>query len=660
MSRIGVFVCHCGTNIAGTVDVEAVADAARLMPNVAYSTAYKYMCSDPGQQMIVDTIEEQGLDRVVIASCSPRMHELTFRKVLADKTDLNEYMLEVANIREQCSWVHKDKDEGTAKAIDLVAMAVAKVDSDQPLKTAEIPITPRTLVVGAGIAGIQAALDVADAGFPVTLVEREPSIGGKMVKLDKTFPTLDCSACICTPKMSEAGNHPNIEIMNLAEVESVTGYIGNFDVTIRRKAKYIDYDLCTGCGLCETKCPSKTPNEFDEGLSMRKAIYKPFPQAVPSKPTIDAEHCRKLQSGKCGVCEKICPTGAIRYDDKDTLVTEKFGAIIIATGYQLIDWGSLYGEYGAGRYPDVITGLQFERLVNASGPTEGRILRPSDGEQPKTAVIIKCVGSRDPNKGVSYCSRACCMYGAKHAHQFLDKVPGGECYVFYMDVRCPGKGYDEFYMNTLQDGAVYVRGRVSKIYPEGGKLVCMGEDTLSGNQVRVDADLVILETAMVPSDGSADVARIFNTQRGTEGFFTEAHPKLRPVETNTAGVYLAGVAQGPKDIPDTVAQAGAAASKVVGLLARGRIESNPMLTHVDVSKCSGCGSCVDICPYHALSLDEITVRENSKKVTRTVAKVNEGLCQGCGARTVACRPGALDLFGFSDEGIMQEVSALCR
>lgn len=660
MSRIGVFVCHCGTNIAGTVDVEAVADAARLMPNVAYSTAYKYMCSDPGQQMIVDTIEEQGLDRVVIASCSPRMHELTFRKVLADKTDLNEYMLEVANIREQCSWVHKDKDEGTAKAIDLVAMAVAKVDSDQPLKTAEIPITPRTLVVGAGIAGIQAALDVADAGFPVTLVEREPSIGGKMVKLDKTFPTLDCSACICTPKMSEAGNHPNIEIMNLAEVESVTGYIGNFDVTIRRKAKYIDYDLCTGCGLCETKCPSKTPNEFDEGLSMRKAIYKPFPQAVPSKPTIDAEHCRKLQSGKCGVCEKICPTGAIRYDDKDTLVTEKFGAIIIATGYQLIDWGSLYGEYGAGRYPDVITGLQFERLVNASGPTEGRILRPSDGEQPKTAVIIKCVGSRDPNKGVSYCSRACCMYGAKHAHQFLDKVPGGECYVFYMDVRCPGKGYDEFYMNTLQDGAVYVRGRVSKIYPEGGKLVCMGEDTLSGNQVRVDADLVILETAMVPSDGSADVARIFNIQRGTEGFFTEAHPKLRPVETNTAGVYLAGVAQGPKDIPDTVAQAGAAASKVVGLLARGRIESNPMLTHVDVSKCSGCGSCVDICPYHALSLDEITVRENSKKVTRTVAKVNEGLCQGCGACTVACRPGALDLFGFSDEGIMQEVSALCR
>lgn len=660
MSRIGVFVCHCGTNIAATVDVEAVASAARIMPNVAYATTNKYTCSDPGQQAIVDAIEEYNLDRIVIASCSPRMHEQTFRKMLAEKTNINPYLLEIANIREQCSWVHKDKELSTPKAIDLVAMAVAKVDTNHELYTSTIPVNKRVLVVGGGIAGIQAAIDVADAGFPVTLVEREPSIGGKMVKLDKTFPTMDCSACICTPKMSEAGNHPNITIKTLSEVEKVTGYIGNFDVTIRERAKYVDYDLCTGCGACEEKCPSKTSNEFDEGLSMRTAVYRPFAQAVPSKPTIDAENCRMLKNGKCGVCAKICPTGAIKYDDTDTYTIETYGALILATGYDLIDWGKLYGEYGGGKDKDVITGLQFERLVNASGPTEGHIQRPSDGAEPKTVVIVKCVGSRDPNKGVSYCSRACCMYSAKHAHQYLDKVPDGKCYVFYMDVRCVGKNYDEFYMNTLQDGAIYVRGRVSKIYRQNNKLVCMGEDTLSGNVVRVDADMVVLETAMVPSAGSHQIAEVLNAQRDPEGFFTEAHPKLRPVETNTAGIYLAGVAQGPKDIPDTVAQAGAAASKVIGLLARGKIESNPMIMKVNNAKCSGCGACVPICPYHAIQLEEVTLRENSRKVTRTVASVNPSLCQGCGACTVACRPGAADLLGFTNEGIMREMEALLR
>lgn len=347
MSRIGVFVCHCGTNIAATVDVEAVADAARIMPNVAYAVTNKYTCSDPGQQAIVDAIEEHNLDRIVIASCSPRMHEQTFRKMLAEKTSINPYLLEIANIREQCSWVHKDKAISTPKAIDLVAMAVAKVDTNKDLFTSTIPVNKRALVVGAGIAGIQAALDIADAGYPVTLVERNPSIGGNMVKLDKTFPTMDCSACICTPKMSEAGNHPNITIKTLSEVEKVTGYIGNFEVTIREKAKYIDYDLSTGCGACETKCPSKTINEFDEGLSERTAIYKPFAQAVPSKPTIDAASCRKLKEGKCGVCAKICPTNAINYEDEDKLVTETYGALILATGYNLIDWTKLYGEYGS-------------------------------------------------------------------------------------------------------------------------------------------------------------------------------------------------------------------------------------------------------------------------------------------------------------------------
>ncbi|MCL2883263.1 MAG: CoB--CoM heterodisulfide reductase iron-sulfur subunit A family protein, partial [Coriobacteriia bacterium] len=657
--RIGVYVCHCGTNIAATVDVLKVVEAAKELPNVVHASDTKYMCSDQGQQGIKDDIVKYDLDRIVIASCSPRMHELTFRKMLS-QTDLNPYMLEIANIREQCSWVHKDKEVGTPKAIDLVKMAVAKIDRDIPLFTTSIPVNKRALVIGGGIAGMQAALDIADAGYPVTIVEKEPSLGGKMVMLDKTFPTMDCSACICTPKMADVGSHPNITVKSFSEVEHIAGYVGNFEVTIREKAKYIDYDICNGCSLCETKCPVKVTSEFDQGIGTRRAIYRPFAQAVPAKPVIDAPNCRFLQEGKCRVCEKVCPLGCIRYDDVDKVSTETYGAIVVAIGYQLINWGELYGEYGGGRYQDVITGLQFERLVNASGPTEGHIIRPSDGAEPKSVVIVKCVGSRDPEKGRSYCSRACCMYGAKHAHQYLDKVSGGKCYIFYMDIRTPGKGYDEFYMNTQHDGAHYLRGRVSKIYEQNGKLICKGEDTLSGNQVTVEADLVVLETAMVPTDDADSLGAMLGITRDKDLWLTEAHPKLRPVETNSNGVYLCGTCQGPKDIPDSVAQASAAAMKVAILFSNEELESNAMIANSDAAICNGCGACVEVCPYKAVTLEEVTLRENSKKVTRTISKVNPGLCQGCGACTVACRPGAMDLRGFSDEQIMREVEALCQ
>lgn len=658
MSRIGVFLCHCGSNIAATVDIAAVAEAAKSFANVVYVDDNKYTCSEPGQLSVKTAIEEHNLDRIVIGSCSPRMHEQTFRKMLTE-TALNPYMLEIANLREQCSWVHKDKAEGTAKSIDLVRMAAAKVDRNIPLFTSQIPVTKRALVIGGGIAGIQAALDIADAGFPVTLVEKEPSIGGKMVMLDKTFPTMDCSACICAPKMNEVGAHPNVEIMSLSEVEHVTGYVGNFTVTIRQKAKYIDYSKCTGCGLCETKCPSKVNSEFEQGLAKRKAVYKPFPQAVPSKPVIDAQNCRKLTEGKCGVCQKICAADAVNFEDEDKLVVEEYGAVLIATGYELIDWTQLYGEYGGGSYPDVIDALAFERLVNASGPTEGHIVRPSDGAEPKTCVMIKCVGSRDPHKGKAYCSRACCMYGAKHAHQFLDKIEDGECFVFYMDVRTPGKGYDEFYMNTLEDGATYIRGRVAKIYPEGNQYVVVGEDTLSGKIVTVNADLVVLDTAMEPQETADEIGRLFGVSRDLDGWLTEAHPKLRPVETNTAGVYLAGAAQGPKDIPDSVAQAGAAASKIIGLFSRKALESNPMISFVNEVNCRGCGDCVAVCPYSAITVETVQRRENSVKITRDIAMINSGLCQGCGACTASCKSSALDLLGYTNEQILQEVDALC-
>lgn len=657
MSKVGVFVCHCGTNIAGTVDVVKVAEEAAKLPGVAYAAEYKYMCSEPGQQMILDAIKEHGLKRIVIASCSPRMHEVTFRKMLK-KSGINEYLLEIANIREQDSWVHTDKKKATDKAIDLVRMAVAKVQKNEPLHTSTIPVTKKALVIGGGIAGIQAALDIADAGHEVVLLEREPSIGGKMAMLDKTFPTLDCSACISTPKMVDASAHPNITLRTYCEVTDVQGYIGNFSVTMKQKARYVNHDICTGCGACEQKCPKKVDSEFNQGLAKRTAIYKLFPQAVPAKPVIDKESCIMLQSGKCGVCAKVCPLGCIDYEDEDRLFEDQFGTIILSTGYQLVDWGAMYDEYGAGRFPDVMTGLQFERTVNASGPTEGHIVRPSDGKEPETVVIVKCVGSRDPKKGKSYCSRACCMYAAKHAHQILEKLPDSRVFIFYIDVRTPGKGYEEFYDQTRKDGAVYVRGRLSKIFKEGDCLVCQGEDSLLGQQVKVRADMVILETAMEPAEGIEAVTGMLGVARDKDNWIQEAHPKLRPVETQVGGVFLAGTCQGPKDIPDTVAQASAAAAKAIGLLNKDEMETSPMIAGVNQDKCSGCGACEPICPYNAITLSKIPGREGPKKIERLAADVNSGLCQGCGACTVACRTGAIDLRGFTNNQILKEVDAL--
>lgn len=659
MSRIGVFVCHCGTNIDGTVEVKRVAEEMRKEPDVVFASTYKYMCSEPGQQMVKDSIEKYNLDRIVICSCTPRMHETTFRKMLQG-TKINPYMLEIANFREQCSWVHTDIEKATAKAIDLAKIAVAKVRKNTPLFTSTIPIHKKALVVGGGIAGIQAALDIADAGHKVTLVEREPSIGGHMVMLDKTFPTMDCSACISTPKMVDVSAHPNITLKTSCELSSVSGYVGNFEVTLKQKARYVNHDLCTGCGLCETKCPTRVASEFNQGIGTRAAIYKPFAQAVPAKPVIDAKSCKKLAEGKCGICAKVCPLGCINFEDEETYITETYGAIVVTTGYELIDWTKRYQEYGGGQYQDIINGLQFERLVNASGPTEGHIERPSDGKIPKDVVIVKCVGSRDKNKGKSYCSRACCMYAAKHAHQVLDKIPGSSVYTFYMDVRTPGKGYEEFYDKTREDGANYIRGRVSKIFQEGNKLICKGEDTLLGKPVTVVADMVILETAMVPASGVDMVAGKLGISLDENHWIQEAHPKLRPVETQTGGIFLAGTCQGPKDIPDTVAQASAAAVKVCGLFSKDEMETSPMISKVNHEKCSGCGLCVRCCPYQAISVDEIDGREGTKKIKRLVAQVNSGLCQGCGACTAGCRTGAIDLLGYTNTQILQEVDALCQ
>lgn len=460
--------------------------------------------------------------------------------------------------------------------------------------------------------------------------------------------------------MVVAAQHPNITLYTYTEVEEVNGYIGNFEVTLRKKARYVDMKKCTGCGLCETKCPTKVPSEYDLGIGKRPCIYKPFPQAVPNKPVIDPVNCKKLIDGKCGVCAKVCPTGAVNYEDKDEIVTEKVGAIVMATGFDLFDWTKTYGEYGYGQYPDVITGLHFERMLNASGPTGGKLKRPSDGKIPETVVFIKCVGSRDDTKGRSYCSRACCMYTAKHAMQVLEKIPNSQAYVFYMDVRTPGKMYEEFYQRALDQGAQYLRGRVSKIFPKGDKLVVRGEDTLVGRQVEVEADLVVLATAMIPSIGSDKMAQIVGFSTDKDGFYTEAHPKLRPVETNTGGVFLAGACQGPKDVPDTVSQASAAAVKVVGLLSKDQMATNPRISAVNEAICSGCLHCKPVCPYKAIEAKTISERAHGHVIERTVASVNTGLCQGCGACTVACRSGALNLKGFTNQQMLAEVDAACQ
>ncbi len=459
--------------------------------------------------------------------------------------------------------------------------------------------------------------------------------------------------------MVAAAQHPNIELMTYAEVENVAGYVGNFEVTIRKKARSVDPTKCTGCGTCWEKCPTKVDSEFDLGLGKRKAIYLPFPQAVPAVPVIDREHCRQFTRGRCGVCQKVCPAKAIDYDQQDEIVTEKFGAIVVATGYELFKWEEVYGEYGYGKYPDVITGMHFERLNNASGPTGGKIVRPSDGKEPKTVVFIKCVGSRDEAKGKSYCSRACCMYTAKHAHQVLEKIPGAQAIVFYMDIRTPGKAYEEFLQRTVHEGAVYVRGRVSRVFQEGDKLIVRGEDTLLGRQVEVAADMVVLATAMVPSSGWEGVAKMLGLQTDKDDFFQEAHPKLRPVETFTAGVFLAGACQGPKDIPDTVSQASAAAVKVCQLFTQDELATDPMIATVDESICAGCAMCEKVCPYKAISMKTITERVAGKQVARRVASVNGGLCQGCGACSVACPSSAMNLKGFTNEQILAEVDAVC-
>ncbi len=628
--RTGVFVCHCGNNIAATVDVKKVAEVMATEEGVVYSEDYVYMCSDPGQNAVIQSIKDNNLDSVVISCCSPNLHEKTFRDN-AKRAGLNSFTCEIANIREQCAWVHKDRNRATEKAIKISRSAVRRAGRDQPLEPIAVPVTRKVLVIGGGIAGIQAALDIANAGLEVILVEKQATIGGHMLQLSETFPTLDCSQCILSPKMVDVSRHPKIKLMTYSEVKEVSGSVGNFRVNILQKPTFVDAELCKICDDCAAVCPVVVPNEFDLGLTARRAIHIPFAQAIPASYTLDESACLGLNPIRCGKCKDVCEVGAINYDMRPQTLIEDVGAIVVATGYDLYGQEHM-NELGGGQIDDVLDGLQFERLCSASGATQGHVLRPSDRTVPKEVVFIQCVGSRDPANHCAYCSKICCMYTAKHASLYKHHVPDGRAYVFYIDIRSGGKGYEEFVQRIMEeDEAIYLRGRVSKLYRKDGKIRVLGTDTLTGQNVEIDADMVVLALAMEPSKGTAEIAKTLKIGRDKDGFLAEAHPKLKPVESVTAGIFLAGCAQGPKDIPETVAQAGAAAAKVIGLLSQNTLSHAPTVAFVRNSHCTGCEMCVSACPYNAISL------ENGKAV------VNEVLCEGCGSCSATCLRAAIEV-----------------
>lgn len=647
--KIGVYVCHCGTNISGKVDVDAVSQYAATLPNVETARNFKFMCSNPGQQLVIDDIKEKGLNRVVVASCSPRMHEKTFRKA-CQTAGINPYYFQMACIREHDSWVTEDPDQATKKAKDLVRGAVFRVTHHQQLTSRVVDINPNVLVIGGGIAGMQAALDIADGGKKVYLVEREPSIGGNMSKFDKTFPTLDCAACISTPKLVAVGQHENIELMTYSEVIDVSGFVGNFKIKIKQKPRYVDADKCTGCGVCSEKCPSKVLSEFDHELTNRKAIYTPFPQSVPNTRVIDADHCIYFKKNRCRLCEKFCEANAIDFEQKEKIVEVDVGSVIIATGFETFDPVTI-SQYGFGRFPEVYTSIQFERINNATGPTSGKILT-KDGRKPESVAIVHCVGSRDKNH-MKYCSRVCCMYSMKFAHLVHEKT-GAEVYEFYIDIRSPGKGYEEFYNRVQEEGTHFIRGKVAQITdivdsPEDrGKLVVVAEDTLARKVRRIPVDMVVLSVGLKPSSGIEDIVRMVGISLDSDGWINELHPKLGPLATPSDGIFVAGCCQGPKDIPDSVAQGQGAAGEALSLISRGKLEIEASVANIDPEKCMGCRQCEEVCFYGAISLNPVS----------SVCEVNEAICKGCGNCTATCPNKAIELKHFNNDEILAEMEGI--
>ncbi len=647
--RIGVFVCECGLNIAGSVDCEEVRKAAEELPGVVIAVRNKYTCSDPGQEEIKRCIREYNLNRVVVASCTPRMHEPTFRKCVAE-AGLNPYLFEMASIREQCSWAHlHDREAATKKAKDIVKIAVAKARLLEPQEDTMIPVTDAALVIGGGVAGIQAALDLADAGHQVYLVEKQPSIGGIMAQLDKTFPTMDCSICVLGPKMMDVGRHPRIKLMAYSEVEKISGYVGNFKVCVRKKARYVDETECNSCGRCANVCPVFVPDEFQLGFSSRKTAYLPFPQAVPSSYLINMDECLGNNPITCGKCIDVCEKDCIDLNMKDELVELNVGVIIVATGMDVYDPTAL-DEYGYTRFENVITTLEFERLICGGGPTEGKLVRPSDLQTPKRIGFIQCVGSRTENRGNPYCSNVCCMNTIKDSLLINEHYPDTEVYVFYLDIRAYGKGFEDLYRRSKETGVHYIRGLPGEVIenPETKNLKVRVENTTTSRVEEYELDMVVLSVGLQPSDDLKHLTNIINISQTTDGFVMEAHPKLRPVDAPTPGIFFAGSVESPKDIKDSVTQAGAAVARSSILLNAGIAQGDAIKAVVDLDKCTSCGVCAKVCPFGAIEVDV---------KAKTGAHVIAAACAGCGACAAECRFGAITIQHFHDNQLLAQISA---
>jgi heterodisulfide reductase subunit A len=639
--KIGVYVCHCGINIGGVIDVPLLEEYAASLPNVKIAKEYKYFCSDPGQEMIQKDIKENDINRVVVAACSPRLHEPTFRRCIKE-AGLNPFLFEFANIREHDSWVHMNEPEAaTEKAKDLIRMAVAKARLLEPLDAETVAVKDTAMVIGGGVAGIQSALDLADMGFKTYLVEKNPTIGGRMAQLDKTFPTMDCSMCILAPKMVDCGKHDNIELLSYSEVKEVDGYIGNFKVKVVKKPRYVDEDICTGCGSCSEVCPIEIPNYFDEGMGMVKATYISFPQAVPLVATIDKDYCID-----CKLCDQACGNLAIKHDQEPEEIELDIGTIIVATGYDPYN-PTEKKEWSYESAENIITGLELERLINASGPTQGHVLKPSDGEIPKKVAFIQCVGSRDEQINKPYCSRVCCMYAMKNAQLIKDHEPDTEIAIYYMDIRAFGKGFEEFYKRSQEKyGIKFIRGRPATVLENPDQtLTVRAEDTMLGKVTEYDYDMVVLSVGLEPPAGMEELRQTIGLSKSADGFLMEAHPKLRPVDTLTDGVYLAGVSQGPKDIPDAVAQASGAAARAAIPMVKGEVEIEPIIASVDEDVCGACEVCIELCPFGAIDVED------------EHAQVNIALCKGCGTCVAACPSGALDQQHFRTSQIMAQIEA---